>query len=552
LASANRLLWAGLALCLLLTLFVDVAILVVPIYDMQLYDRVIQSHNMDTVLFLSIACVIGVALYGLVDLLRSAALLAIADGIASRLHAPLLKESIAQSLEGAASGRMEAMRDIALLRSFLGSGAVCVPMDVLCGPLLLAILFMLHPAYGFLAMLGASLLVALNLLADALGRPGLLAANEARQAVADELNERLRDPEVTEGLGMLPAIGRRWARAHHAALVRLHHAHDRAHLLASACKMAKLLLQAGVMILGALMILAHATTPGSLMGANLLLNKMLGPYEQLVASWRQWVLALAAWRRICTPPDSPPAMPFAPALAAPALETLPATGLVLHDVGYCPPALGRALLEDITFTLQPGQAMAVVGSNGAGKSTLLRLLTGLALPTRGAIVLEGRRLDQFDRARIGYLPQTIGLLDGTVGANISRFTPHGDPIAAARQAGVHDMIGRLQRGYDTELRVDAPALSGGQMQRIGLARALFGSPRLLVLDEPDASLDGEGDAALRTALRAARAQGAIIVVTTHRASLLTEMDVLLELHAGRVVSLSAPKTPAAGRRLQPA
>jgi len=551
LRDANRVLWAGMALCLLLTLFVDIAVLVVPIYDMQLYDRVIQSHNLDSVLALSFVCLIGVAMYGLVDMLRSAALLAIADGIAARLHAPLLQNTIAHSLEGVAGGSLDAMRDIAMLRGFLGSGAVCVPLDVLVGPLLLSVLFMLHPAYGFLAVFGASTLTFLNLLGDAAGRPGLLAANERRQRLADQLTERLRDPEVTEGLGMLPAIGRRWAHQHEAALEILHHAHDRAHLYASASKMAKMLLSAGVMILGALMILGHATTPGSLMGANLLLSKMLGPYEQLVTSWRQWALALAAWQRIRAMPEAGdfPVVVGQPAMPKQAAGE--AAGLVLQDVVYRPASLGRNLLENINVTLAPGQALAVIGPNGAGKSTLLRVLAGLAVPTRGEIRLDGLPLSELDRRNIGYLPQNVGLLDGTVGANIVRFSTGSDPIGAARQAGVHDMIGRLARGYDTELRLDAPALSGGQLQRIGLARALFGQPRLLVLDEPDASLDSEGDAALRRAIQAARAQGSLIVMTTHRASLLSEMDLLLELREGRVVSLKKP-APAPGMSLQPA
>jgi ATP-binding cassette subfamily C protein len=560
LKDANGVFLKGMALCLLLTVFVDIAVLVVPIYDMQLYDRVIQSHNLDTVLALSFACLIGVAMYGLVDMLRSAALLAIADGIAARLHAPLLQNTIAQSLEGVAGGSLDAMRDIATVRGFLGSGAVCVPLDVIVGPLLLSVLFMLHPAYGFLAMFGASLLTFLNLLGDAAGRPGLLAANEQRQRLADQLTERLRDPEVTEGLGMLPAIGRRWAHQHEAALETLHHAHDRAHLFASASKMAKMLLSAGVMILGALMILGHTTTPGSLMGANLLLSKMLGPYEQLVTSWRQWALALAAWQRIRQMPEAGdlPAG-FGHQIGQPGMPRRTPTdsaGLILQDVVYRPASLDRDLLKEISVTLAPGQALAVIGPNGAGKSTLLRVLAGLAEPTSGAIWLDGLPLSQLNRRNIGYLPQNVGLLDGTVGANIVRFSTGSDPIGAARQAGVHDMIGRLPRGYDTELRLDAPALSGGQLQRIGLARALFGQPRLLVLDEPDASLDSDGDGALRRAIQTARGQGSIIVMTTHRAALLSEMDLLLELREGRVVSLKkpapAPGTPPPGTRLQPA
>ncbi len=553
--AANRLLQAGMALCLLLTLFVDVAILVVPIYDMQLYDRVIQSRNMDTVLFLSLACLAGLLLYGLVDMLRSAALLAIADGIATKLQAPLLRHAIGSSLAGDTSTSTQAMRDIHQVRGFLGSGAVCVPLDVLCGGLLLTVLFLLHPAYGFLGLGGAALLVLLNLVTDALTRQGLAAANLTRQRLANELSERLRDPEVTEGLGMLPEIGRRWALQHEAALAQLHHAHERAHLLASIAKMAKILLQAGVMVLGAVMILDHRTTPGSLMGANLLLNKLLGPFDALVGSWRHWVLSLSAWRRIRSIATGPELSPSEQALSPDSTHSIDAPGLVLSQMSYCLPVQGRVLLRNVNLTLLPGQLVGVVGPNGAGKSTLLRLLVGLLAPTEGSIHLDGTSLAASDRRRIGYLPQNVGLLDGTVAENIRRFAESGDVIGPARQAGVHELIGRLPRGYDAELRPGAHALSGGQLQRVGLARALFGDPRLLVLDEPDASLDHEGEVALRSALLAARDRGCIVVLTTHRQGLLAAMDQLLEVQDGHVVAVAPPATGAADMRemkVQPA
>jgi ATP-binding cassette subfamily C protein len=556
-ADADRLLRGGLALCLLLTLFVDIAILVVPIYDMQLYDRVIQSRNLDTVVFLSLACLAGLVLYGLVDMLRSAALLAIADGIATRLQMPLLHQAVAGGLAGDATSSTQAIRDIHHVRSFLGSGAVCVPLDVLCGGLLLTVLFLLHPAYGFLGLGGAALLVLLNLLTDALTRADLLAANSRQQRLAGELSERLRNPEVTEGLGMLPAIGRRFARENAAVLQQLHHAHARAHGLAGVSKMAKILLQAAVMILGAVMILAHATTPGSLMGANLLLNKLLGPFDALVGAWRHWALALAAWRRIralrSATIDHAASMPLTePRWAEPRWDTPVAEGLVLRDVTFRAPGEGRVLLSCINLTVPPGCLLGVVGPNGAGKSTLLRLLAGLFPPTEGAIFLDGTPLQSANRPQIGYLPQNVGLLDGSVFDNIARFAPDNDPIAAARDAGVHELIGRLPGGYETDLRPDAPALSGGQVQRIGLARALLGAPRLLVLDEPDASLDHAGEDALAATLLAVRARGGIVVLTTHRPGLLAVMDRLLELQDGRVVSTERTAPQTSRIRMQPA
>jgi ATP-binding cassette subfamily C protein len=338
-------------------------------------------------------------------------------------------------------------------------------------------------------------------------------------------------------------------------LAQLHHAHDRAHLLASFAKMAKILLQAGVMVLGAVMILDHRTTPGSLMGANLLLNKLLGPFDALVGSWRHWVLSLSAWRRIRSIATGPELSPSEQALSPDSTHSIDAPGLVLSQMSYCLPVQGRVLLRNVNLTLLPGQLVGVVGPNGAGKSTLLRLLVGLLAPTEGSIHLDGTSLAASDRRRIGYLPQNVGLLDGTVAENIRRFAESGDVIGPARQAGVHELIGRLPRGYDAELRPGAHALSGGQLQRVGLARALFGDPRLLVLDEPDASLDHEGEVALRSALLAARDRGCIVVLTTHRQGLLAAMDQLLEVQDGHVVAVAPPATGAADMRemkVQPA
>jgi ABC-type protease/lipase transport system fused ATPase/permease subunit len=233
-------------------------------------------------------------------------------------------------------------------------------------------------------------------------------------------------------------------------------------------------------------------------------------------------------------------------------------GLALTGVTLRVGEKGRALLSDINLHLQPGQMAAIIGPNGAGKSTLLRVFAGLLVPNSGTIRLDGVPLTATDRLRIGYLPQSVVLLEGSVAENISRFADAAAPVLAARQAGVHELIGRLPRGYDSELRPDAPAISGGQMQRIGLARALYGAPRLLVLDEPDASLDADGEAALRAALNSARAQGSMVVLTTHRPGLLAAMDLLVELQDGRIVATRAPAAPPAAApapramRMQPA
>ena len=524
--QTRRVLLAGLGLALLLTLFLNIAVLVVPIYDMQLYDRVLQSRNMDTLAVLSVACVAGLAMYAGLDCLRSACLVAIGEAVGRHLHGAVLGEGVRRAAAGDRQAGPELVRDLHELQGFLSSGAVAVPLDALCAPLFLLVLFMLHPAFGFLALAGVSALVTAGLLVEWLVRPALLLAQERRVAAGQALSRGLAEPELADGLGMLPAIGRRWAARHGEALAGLGRTNGRAQAVAGLSRFARLLVQAGVMGVGALLVLPGAVTPGALMGANLLTNKLLLPFDHLVGSWRHWALAHAAWRRIDRLMEDAAALPA----AVPVAEAVP--GLLVQDASVRA-ADGRGLLHGIDLRIPPGTLVAVTGPNGAGKTSLLRLLAGLTPPdTGGAVLLDGAPVH--GGAGVGFLPQTVSLLDGGVGENIGRFGDGALPsaIAAARLAEVHDLIGRMARGYETALFRNGVALSGGMRQRIGLARALCGSPRLLVLDEPDASLDADGAAALLRALRACCAEGAIAVVTSHRPALRNAADRVVTLRDG--------------------
>ena len=331
---------------------------------------------------------------------------------------------------------------------------------------------------------------------------------------------------------MLPALSQHWAARHAAALAQMQQAGYSSDHVGSLAKIVRLSLQAGVMALGAVLILSTQASPGALMGANLLLGKVLGPFDALVSTWRRWITAGAAWRRLRA------TLWNAPVLDA-ATNTGDEPGLLLQGIRVTDPATGRVLLDDITLTIAPGTAVALVGPNGAGKSTLLRLLVGLARPTQGMARLHGMPMAAAPIGSFGYLPQGVQLLDGTVWENIARFTdaPANDVIAAASVAGVHSIVGRLRQGYSTRIGASSNSLSGGQKQRIGLARALFGAPHLIGLDEPDASLDGHGEAALLEAIRAACSEGTIVAVATHRPKLLAAMDLIVTVEAGRIASV---------------
>jgi len=540
----RRVLLGGLGLALLLTTFLDIALLTVPIYDMQLYDRVLQSQNMDTLAMLTVACVTGLLLYGALDYLRGACFVAIGEAVGNHLNGVVMRESVRRAAAGDQRSGPELVRDLNVLQRFLASGAVAVPLDALCAPMFLAVLFMLHPVFGYLGIAGVSLVVLTGLAADALVRPALLAAQERRSHAEHALACNLSDSELTDGLGMLPAIIQVWAKQYGSAQGELNRAGRVASCLGGFSRVVRIGLQAAGMTLGALLVLPGATTPGALMGANLLLNKLPAPFDHLVGSWREWVLAYAAWRRIARMlAEDASTVTLAPAANA-------CAGLILEGVSVRT-ASGQVLLHALDLTVPHGTLVAITGPNGAGKTTLLRLLAGLVPPSEGRVLLDGEPV--YQGPGTGFVPQSVSLLTGSVAENIGQFRsdPLDGAIAAARRADVHDLIGRMPRGYDTELSGNGVPLSGGMRQRVALARALHGSPNLLVLDEPDANLDAAGSDALVRALEARRDEGAIVVVTSHRPALRQAADRMVTLREGRLVEPEADASPASVVPLRP-
>ena len=528
----RRTLFGGFILALSLTVFIDFAVLVVPIYDMQLYDRVLMSHNMDTVLVLSLACAIGLLFYGLFDYLRSAAFLAIADAVSLRLNGPALAEGIRRAAGGDKHAGPQMVRDVHEIQSFLASGAVAPPLDAICAPMFVAILFVLHPAFGFLATAGIAGLVLAGLASETILSPVLRRAQEQRRSSDHALSRSLSETELTDGLGMLPAIARRWCARYAESVLALSHATTAVEVIAGLSRLLRFVLQAGVMALGAILIIRGQTTPGTLMGGTLLMSKVFGPFEHLVGSCRTWLLARDAWRRISV---------LLPALDAPGQES--AADNVEPGLLVCKAELqtkdGKFLLQNINLQIAPGTFVVVSGRNGSGKTSLLRMLAGVTPLSRGSVLLDG--VPVRGGSFIGYLPQSVSLLDASIAANIGRLEDDiTGVIEAARITGVHDEIGRLASGYETALSGNGGNLSGGMRQRVGLARALFGGARLLLLDEPDASLDGEGSDALLRAIKARCARGAIAVVISHRPTMVQAADLVIEMSGGRLSTAPAP------------
>lgn len=522
----------ALAFAAVVTMFTNLGLLVVPLYDMQLYDRVMQSGNMDTLTALSVGCVAAMAVYAVLEYLRSCLFLIMADRVARRLTIPTLEAGLAKSLDGDPQAAAQAVRDLNELRVFAGGSAFAIPLDLLWTPVLLGVLFLLHPAYGLYALGCAAALFLLSLATDLVTRKPLRDAGDELARQMNELGTALRNVELVDGLGMLPAIARRTQRRQSRTLAILGRATTTVAGLGAVARAARLVMGAGVITLGVLLVLRQEATPGSMMGANLIVARMLQPFEQIVVGWRGWVFAVAAYRRVRA------------VLAAKARPRVPAAvaaadgRLVVTDLVHAPQ--GRRILDGVSFVVAPGEAVAVTGASASGKSTLARLLVGVFAPTSGTITFDGMTPAGRDRAdftaALGYLPQSVALLDGTIFENIARMDD-ADPdavVEAATRAGVHEVIGRLPRGYSTWIGGSGYMLSGGQRQRVALARALYGKPRFLVLDEPDAHLDHVGETALLDAVFEAKAGGACVVFISHRSSLLPAADRVLVLKEGRV------------------
>jgi ATP-binding cassette, subfamily C, type I secretion system permease/ATPase len=521
-------------------LFVNLLYLAVPFYTMQVYNRVITSRSYETLAFLTVLT-IGILLFvATLDYIRSRIFAILGERMAIRLGAPVLSAAVATALRNQAGTAGQAVRDLQDLRQFVTSGPVGLPLDLSVAPLFLAVLFLLHPAYGLAGLLAAAYLGAIGVVVELLARRPAALSTEAGLRVQVEVSAAVRHAEVIEAMGMLPALARRWREAQRRSLVALGRGQRIARAAGSIAKASRMAMQVSMLATGAALVIEGAVSSGSIVAATIIMGRLLFPFEQMIEGWRTWRNALSAWARLVAL--------LAADGEARSRTPMPASsgGLVVDRLTFVPPGGDRAVLRSLSFTLATGEALGIVGPSGAGKSTLVRLIVGLWRPTAGDILLDGHNTFTWERTsfgrEVGYLPQNAALLDGTVRDNIARFQ-EADPaevIRAAKAAGVHELIGRLPLGYETRIGEGGSVLSGGQRQRLALARALFGQPRLLVLDEPNSSLDAEGEQAFMDAIAEAKAAGTTIIMVAQRMSILGSTDYLLVLRDG-VIAQFGPR-----------
>ncbi|MER2528470.1 MAG: type I secretion system permease/ATPase [Candidatus Competibacter denitrificans] len=515
----------------LFSLFLNVLLLTVPLYSLQVFDRVLVSRSEATLLVLTMMAVGALLTQLLLDLIRGRLLLLAGARLENLLGPVVLAGTLRKALT-AADADPAGLGDVAQLRGFLSGGTLMALFDAPWAPLYLGLIALLDPGLGVITAIGALTLAALAYMNERFSREPLNEIQRKARVAGAIADAAAHNAEVVQALGLLPALRQRWQQASGEMLEAWMRSGRAGGGIGALSRCTRLLIQVAVMAASARLVIEQTTTSGVMLASTLLLGRALAPVETAIGGWKTLLEARAAYRRLDTLLAKPTSEPVT------ALPE-PSGAITVSKLGYCAPGNDRPLLQGVSFALEPGQTLGIIGGSGSGKSTLARLIAGCWQPSSGEIRLDGATLGQWSRERlgrhIGYLPQDVQLFAGTVAENIARLSEADSEqiVAAARLAHAHAMILHLRQGYDTKLGPNGMGLSGGQRQRVALARAVFGMPRLVVLDEPDASLDRDGEQALRATLQALRAAGATVIVVSHRTTLLPEMDRLLVLKDGQ-------------------
>ena len=519
---------------------INVLMLTGSVYMLQVYDRVLGSGSVATLKGLFLIVTLAYVFYGLYEFLRARVLSRAAMRLSGSIAPATFRAWLRSGLDGERAAGLP-LRDLEILRGFIASPMMGTLFDLPWIPLYLAVLFAVHPMLGWLTLGGVAVVAVAAWLGRHLTRASIdrgMAEEAAARGFADT---GLRNAETIAAMGMTDAVIGRWRMMQNASLATSQQASDITEATSSFSKAFRMFLQSAMLTLGAWLVLGHEISAGMIMAASVISGRLLAPIDQLIAQWKQIGRASVAHARLREFFDDQAQMPEPLGLPAPTGRIL-ATDIVRFAPGTEPGRERRRQIDRVSFALAPGAGLGVIGDSASGKSTLARLLVGACGPDAGELRFDGATRQQWGPAElgrhIGYLPQTVVMLPGTVRDNIRRFStsqPAKAVIAAAQMAGVHEMILRLPQGYDTMLGGPDQPLSGGQLQRIGLARAIFGQPPIVVLDEPNANLDEAGETALCETIRTLRAQGSTVILMTHRLGILQEMDQILILKQGVAV-----------------
>jgi PrtD family type I secretion system ABC transporter len=521
------------------SLAINLLYLAGPLYMLQVYDRVVPSGSELTLVMLTVALVMAyLALAGL-DLARARVLTRVSVRIDRRMAARVM-EAITGRTPAAAETRGQLLRDFDGFRQFASGAGIHAIFDLPWAPIYIAVIFLLHWTLGVFAFACSVLLIAMALLNELLIKAPLAEANAAAARSYGFTEMSLRNGEAVRAMGMTPGLLRRWSRDRATMLGRQVAASDRGAAIQATIRFLRLTMQSVILGLGAYLVIEREVSSGTIFAASLLLGRALQPVEQVVGGWRGLVAVRASMRRLDELFTS------RPVTEAPLTLPRPAGRLEVESLTCFVPGQSAPLLRGVSFALEPGEVLGVIGPSGAGKSTLARHLVGVLTPSAGCVRLDGADVNAWARGtfgrHVGYLPQDIELFADTVSANISRFETSRDKasddaaiLTAAQRADVHGLVLRLRDGYETQIGDGGAALSGGLRQRIALARAVYGDPSLVVLDEPSSNLDASGDSALANCILELKKQGTTTVLVSHRPTTLGVVDKLLVLRDGAVL-----------------
>jgi ATP-binding cassette subfamily C exporter for protease/lipase len=516
----------------LFSFFINMLMLVPSIYMLQVYDRVLMSRNETTLLMLTLIVIGLYMLMGLLELARSRVLVRVSAKLDTKLNSRIFTAAFEHKLRLGKGNPGQSLSDLTNVRQFLTGNGLFAFFDAPWTPIFLVVIFLFHPLLGLLALIGAIILFSLAWATEAVTRKPMAEANNLAVASGSFANNNLRNAEVIEAMGMLGNLISRWYERQEKFLRLQGLASERASVISSITKFARISLQSLILGSGALLAIDGTITPGTMIAASILMGRALAPVEMAIGTWKQLISARAAYHRLDQMLADFPARQ--PGMSLP----VPQGKVSVENLIATPPSSQHVILKGVNLQINAGEVVGVIGPSASGKSTLARLLVGVWPAASGKVRLDGADVYSWNKEElgphIGYLPQDIELFDGTIAENIARFGDV-DPesvVEAARLAGVHEIILRFPKGYDTPIGEAGSALSGGQRQRIALARALYGNPVLIVLDEPNSNLDEAGEGALVQAVRELKQRGKTVVLITHRTSILAVVDKLMVLADG--------------------
>ncbi len=519
---------------------INMLLLSTPIYSMQVLDRVLSSGNLDTLLLLTLVIILALVLLGLLQGARAFAMNRMGSWFEKKLAETVFASSVNASLVSKGNANSQQMRDLQTIKTYITSPGLVAIMDVPWAIIFLIVLFMLHSAMGFLTIIGGVLLILLGIIADRATKPLLDTNNDNFIKSMRYVEQSARNAEVVQVMGLLPNVIRSWQKLNKKVQTTQSLSVERQAVFAEITKLIRTIIQISVTGVGAYLVIHNEFSSGAIIASSSLVGRALSPFEVAITSWKGYVNCKKSYERLSAS--------FVTSNQNEDNMSLPAPEgrIEVENLFFAVPGMQKHILKGMTFNINPGETLVIVGPSASGKTTLAKVLVGCYEPTIGSVRIDGASLKDWKRdelgQHIGYLPQDVELFSGTIKENIARMDPKPNAeavVMAAQLAGIHDMILQLPKAYDTEIGQDGSVLSGGQKQRVGLARAFFGEPKFLVLDEPNASLDAAGEQALAVAIEVTKEQKITTVLISHRPAILNLADKIMIVKDGVIVAFGS-------------